>query len=414
MQKANGPATTQQYVSTCQSTTHILPWPNSFRATLGLIDHKTCHVCHRKSHVTSSSLGVCLNCIRNNYDETQPHIFEAHRNVRRSFGLPASPPRTRNGFPCSLCANECVIGDGDRGYCGLREYSRGRLVSISSANEAALSYYLDPHITNCCSAWFCPGGTGAGYPKHAYKKGPELGYCNLAIFFYGCNFDCLFCQNDSHKRLEQARLCNSEELISTTLKNDRISCWCFFGGSPEPQLPFAISAAKTALEMKSQDRILRICFEWNGAGNGTLVEKAAELALRSGGNIKFDLKCKTDSLSMALSGVSNQRSFENFERLFRLYGNERRNVPLLTASTLLVSGYVDDQEVEAVSRFLADLDRDIPYSLLVFHPDFMMDDLPVTPVQQVKDCYEAAKKHLRKVNIGNLASLGLSQRDFLQ
>jgi pyruvate formate lyase activating enzyme len=168
------------------------------------------------------------------------------------------------------------------------------------------------------------------------------------------------------------------------------------------------------LESKPQNRILRICFEWNGAGNRTLVDQAAELALKSGGNIKFDLKCRTDSLSMGLSGVSNQRSFENFERLFRKYGDERRNVPLLTATTLLVSGYVDDYEVEAISRFLADLDRNIPYSLLVFHPDFMMDDLPVTPFHQVKDCFKAARKHLTSVNIGNLASLGLSQQHLLQ
>jgi len=381
---------------------------------LGLRSDKTCRVCHQKSHVTSSSLGVCLNCIRNNFGEAQPYIFEAHRNIRRGFGLPATPPQTRNGVLCNLCANECVIGEGDRSYCGLKEYSRGFFASISSTSKAALSYYLDPHVTNCCAAWFCPAGTGAGYPRYAYKEGPEIGYCNLSIFFYGCNFDCLFCQNDSHKRLEQAQICSSEELISTTLENDRISCWCFFGGSPEPQLPFAISAARTVLESKPQNRILRICFEWNGAGNRTLVEQAAELALESGGNIKFDLKCRTESLSMGLSGVSNQRSFENFERLFRKYGDKRRNVPLLTAATPLVSGYVDDHEVDAISRFLADLDRNIPYSLLVFHPDFMMDDLPVTPFHQVKDCYEAAKKHLTRVNIGNLASLGPSQRHLLE
>lgn len=310
-------------------------------------------------------------------------------------------------MPCTLCANECVIGKRDRGYCGLRANSDGAFTSAASTNESALYYYLDPQVTNCCAAWFCPAGTGAGYPRYACTRGPEIGYYNLAIFFYGCNFDCLFCQNASHKRLEEAPRCTAETLVSTTLANKRISCWCFFGGSPEPQLPFAVSASKIMLESKPEDRVLRICFEWNGAGNRHLVDRAAELALKSGGNIKFDLKCYTETVSKALSGVSNRRSFENFERLFRKYGHERPEMPLLTATTLLVPGYVDDHEVERIAVSLADLGKEIPYSLLVFHPDFMMRDLPVTPYRQVQDCYRAAKKHLARVNIGNLSTLGI-------
>lgn len=300
-----------------------------------------------------------------------------------------------------------MIGDGDRGYCGLRANSDGVFTSLASTKKAALYYYLDPQVTNCCAAWFCPAGTGAGYPKYACKPGPELGYYNLAIFFYGCNFDCLYCQNSSHKQIEEAPSCDVKTLVSLSLENKRISCWCFFGGSPEPQLPFAVSASKAMLDSKPEGRVLRICFEWNGAGNRLLVDRAAELALRSGGNIKFDLKCGSETVSKALSGVSNRRSFENFEMLFRKYGSERRDMPLLTGTTLLVPGYVDALEVEKIAGFLADLDRDIPYSLLVFHPDFVMSDLPTTPYRQVEECYRAAKKHLTRVNVGNLASLGI-------
>jgi len=289
----------------------------------------------------------------------------------------------------------------------LRASSGGAFTSDASPNVASLYYYLDPQVTNCCAAWFCPAGTGAGYPKHACRPGPEIGYYNLAIFFYGCNFDCLFCQNDSHKRLEEANRCSVNTLVSATLANKRISCWCFFGGSPEPQLPFAVAASRAMLDSKPEDRVLRICFEWNGAGNRILVDWAAELALRSGGNIKFDLKCSSDNVSRALSGVSNRRSFENFQSLYLKYGAERADLPFLTATTLLVPGYVDELEVEKIATFLAELDPKIPYSLLVFHPDFMMSDLPVTPYRQVEDCYRAAKRHLVRVNVGNLATLGI-------
>jgi len=366
-----------------------------------------CRVCKRDSSLISDSIGVCLSCIRDNHEESEPHLIEAHAKARRRFGLPAIPPRTAGGVPCTLCANECVIGKGDRGYCGLRSNPDGVFTSVTSARKAALYCYLDPQVTNCCAAWFCPAGTGAGYPKHACTSGPEVGYYNLALFFYGCNFDCLYCQNASHKQVEEAPCCDVRTLVSLSLENKRISCWCFFGGSPEPQLPFALSASKTMLDSKPESRVLRICFEWNGTGNRFLVERAAELALRSGGNIKFDLKCHSETVSKALSGVSNRRAYENFEMLFRKYDTERPHLPFLTATTLLVPGYVDALEVEKIAVFLADLDEDIPYSLLVFHPDFMMNDLPITSYQQVEECYRVAKKRLARVNVGNLASLGI-------
>ena len=131
-----------------------------------------CRVCRRDSPLTSNSLGVCLSCIRDNYEECELLIAEAHARVRRNFGLPAFPPRTAGGVPCALCANECVISDGDRGYCGLRAKSIGAFTSVTSPNKAALYYYLDPQVTNCCAAWFCPAGTGAGYPKYACRPGP--------------------------------------------------------------------------------------------------------------------------------------------------------------------------------------------------------------------------------------------------
>ena len=153
---------------------------------------------------------------------------------------------------------------------------------------------------------------------------------------------------------------------------------------------------------------MRICFEWNGCGNKTLVKKAGELSFRSGGNIKFDLKAHSDLLNIVLTGVSNRRAYENFEMLFHEFYTERPGLPVLTATTLLVPGYVDSQEVEGIAKFLADLDPEIPYSLLIFHPDYMMRDLPITPVSQVVECYKAARRHLKNVNVGNLHLIGFS------
>ena len=372
------------------------------------LGEKECKVCGKKSLTVSQILGVCVDCVRGKPEKAYPYIMEAHRVSRVKYGLPVKPPKTGGGIPCNLCSNECIIGDGEKGFCGLRENQNGKLKSLTSQNQALLYTYRDPHVTNCCAAWFCPAGTGLGYPKYACKPGAEIGYSNYAVFFYGCNFNCLFCQNSDHKNLGHGRLVGVEDFVGEVLEDKRYTCICYFGGSPEPQLPFAIKASKMVLEGKGSKRIVRICFEWNGCGNPKLVREAAELALESGGNLKFDLKAFNPNLSLALSGVSNRRAYENFELVAREFYDKRREVPVLTATTLLVPGYVDHVEVEGIAKFISELNPEIPYSLLVFHPDFMMRDLPITPVKQVKLCYEAAKKHLRNVNIGNLHLLGLS------
>ncbi|MBM4086672.1 MAG: hypothetical protein FJ272_17950 [Planctomycetes bacterium] len=127
----------------------------------------------------------------------------------------------------------------------------------------------------------------------------------------------------------------------------------------------------------------------------------ADLSLRSGGCIKFDLKAWDERLHLALTGVSNRRTLDNFEALAEL-GKSRPEPPFLVASTLLVPGYVDADEVRGIAGFIAGLDPTIPYSLLAFHPQFYMSDLPTTSRAQAEACEQAAlAAGLQRVRIGN-------------
>ncbi|MFP3952132.1 MAG: radical SAM protein [Candidatus Bathyarchaeia archaeon] len=371
-----------------------------------------CSICGR-AEVITSSLGICLDCIRDRREEALPYISEAHAEARRGYPLPEEPPRSSEGVECGLCSNQCRMGEGDNGYCGLR-WNHDGIKSRVSSERGLLRAYRDPHPTNCCSAWFCPACTEAGYPEHTHSRGVEHGYMNLAIFLYGCNFDCLYCQNAGHKRFQNVKPTSLDSLLDRIEADERITCICFFGGSPEPQLPYTLRLSEEALD-RAGDRILRICYEWNGCGDPGLVKRAGELSLRSGGNIKFDLKAYNPTLSQALSGVSNRRAYENFRMLAEELYHDRPGSPLLTATTLLVPGYVDALEVEGIARFIADLDPGIPYSLLLFHPDHLMMDLPTTSLRQAGECYRAASDHLDRVHVGNLHLLGLrSMEDFTE
>lgn len=91
------------------------------------------------------------------------------------------------------------------------------------------------------------------------------------------------------------------------------ACICYFGGDPSPQLPFSIKASRAARNQK-KGQILRICWETNGSMNPNLLDQMMELAVSSGGSVKFDLKAWDINLHVALSGVENQRTLDNFTR----------------------------------------------------------------------------------------------------
>jgi pyruvate formate lyase activating enzyme len=288
------------------------------------------------------------------------------------------------------------------GYCGHRRRRHGphgdRIVGgTASAN---VSWYHDSLPTNCVGDWVCAGGTGCGYPNYAHARGPEYGYKNLAVFFRACSFDCLFCQNWQH-RLDSVRGANATIDDLADAVDERTSCICYFGGDPSPQLPFSIAASARA-RRKNPGRILRICWETNGSMNPAMLRTMARLSLESGGCIKFDLKAWDERLHTALCGVSNKQTLENFALLAELT-RSRREPPPLIASTLLVPGYIDEDEVGHIASFVARLNRDIPYSLLAFHPQFMMDDLPVTCRSHAESCLDAAfSAGMKRVRLGNI------------
>jgi pyruvate formate lyase activating enzyme len=133
----------------------------------------------------------------------------------------------------------------------------------------------------------------------------------------------------------------------------------------------------------------------------SLLKEMAEIAFETGGCIKFDLKAWSEPVHFALCGVSNKRTMDNFTHLGRWVG-ARPDPPFLIASTLLVPGYIDDDEIRGISRLIASVSPEIPYALLAFHPQFHFGDLPTTARSHALRCKEIAQEEgLKRVRIGN-------------
>jgi pyruvate formate lyase activating enzyme len=377
----------------------------------------TCKFCGKTDKVISEVLQVCRKCIlEGDWNKIKPHILNVHREVRKLVELPEKPPKAERPnikLRCNLCINECRLSDNDISYCGLRNIqlrTSGQL-PYPSKSKGYIHGYIDPNPTNCCNGWFCPAGTSYGYPEFSNHEGPEFGTYSYAAFLYGCTFSCLFCQNSSHKLFSKRNLSDAEILANQIVKNEKITCLCYFGGTPEAQLPFSINLAEKILEKieKNKKRKFRICFECNGSGNTDWMEKAMKIAIKTGGNIKFDLKTYNEKLNIALCGVSNSRTLENFKYLAEnFFGTRGKDIPELSGCTLMVPGYTNHEEVEQIAKFVSEINPEIPYSLLVFHGDYQMRDLGITPRKQAEKCLETAKKYLKRVHLGNKFLLGFS------
>ena len=340
-----------------------------------------CQLCHRKSILISSFLGVCRDCILNNFPSSLPFIERAHQKVRANFHLPYFC--TSDHSFCNQCIHQCY--GGKKSYCGLIE--KGKRWA-GTPNKGLLEWYYDPIPTNCVASFACP-------------ERDHKGYKNLAVFYGGCNFNCLFCQNWHHHLLVEKKspLIGVDELKKAV--HSKVACVCFFGGDPIPQITHALAFAAKIKEK------LRICWETNGSASHELIKKMFYLSAESGGILKFDLKAFDERIHIALTGVSNRFTYNNFAWAIE----EAKKYPQVTvvASTLLVPGYITEDEVEKIAEFIADINPQIPYSLLGFAPNFYMENLPFTSVHHAEAALERCQeKGLIHAYIGNRSLLSHS------
>ncbi len=111
-----------------------------------------------------------------------------------------------------------------------------------------------------------------------------------------------------------------------------------------------------------------------------------------------------DAMNIDLKGFT--------ERFYRMVGGDletvKRTIRLaarachVEVTTLVIPGENDsEQEMDALSRWLASVDPEIPLHVTRFFPRWKMLDRKATPVRTVFSLAGLARKHLRYVYEGN-------------
>lgn len=175
----------------------------------------------------------------------------------------------------------------------------------------------------------------------------------------------------------------------------------FTGGDIACQPEFYIESAR---EIKSLGLDLWILFETNGYG---LTPSNLDL-LRDAGIDSFwlDIKAYNDEIHKRLTGVSN-------EWILKLPAEIIERNFVLEVSTVYIPGWVEEDQISEIAKLLAQVDRDIPYAIIAFIPEYQLKHVNPPTYHQMIRAFECARDAgLRNVKIGNIGVFVKTMEEF--
>lgn len=218
------------------------------------------------------------------------------------------------------------------------------------------------------------------------------GIKEVSVFFWGCNFHCRGCYC--------LRQVYSPMLNFQTILHNQSD-----GRALPPQRFLSLAEVERVLAqldfrsviMEGQEAgldpaylpLTEILHRRFGA-TVSLLTNACELPDLSRTDIvEVSIKALDDRLHRDYTGVSNRNTLNNFDKLVAM-----NRKPVVT--TVLIPGYIDADEIERISAYIAERDSDTPFILL---PYFQCGDNPWRrpTAEQMERAAERVKKHLNRV-----------------
>ncbi len=292
---------------------------------------------------------------------------------RAQFWEAAEDGRVR----CNLCRFHCVVADGRRGRCGVRENRAGVLYSLVYGKVAAEN--LDP-IEKKPLYHFHPGST------------------SLSIATVGCNFRCLHCQNHQLSQWPHEQqgipgaVMTPREVVRHAVASGAKSI-SYTYTEPTIYFEFALDTARLASQAG-----LKNVFVTNGYTTTEALEAIAPYL--DAANV--DLKGFDDQAYREVTGAS-------LEGVLACLRDYRRLGVWLEVTTLVIPGINDSaDELQQLAGFIADsLGREVPWHISAFFPTYKMRDRPPTTVAAMRLARKTGRDAgLEYVYLGNVDDPG--------
>jgi pyruvate formate lyase activating enzyme len=278
---------------------------------------------------------------------------------------------TYKKIKCILCPRECVIDEMERGYCGVRENRGGTYYTL--VHSRPCTYHADP-IEKKPLFHFHPGTLA------------------FSIATAGCNVNCKFCQNweISQVRPEQIRsIYMPPKKVASLAKQHKCLSIAYTYSEPIIFYEYMLDAARAGHDAGVRSVVIT---------GGYITPDPLKDLCANVDAIKVDLKSYSQDyyrdivngdLQPVLDGLVTMRKEGVWTEIVYLV------VPTLNDS---------DEEFTGLARWIRnDLGTDVPVHFTRFHPQYLLKNLPPTPVKTLERAKAIADAEgLEYVYIGNV------------
>ena len=277
---------------------------------------------------------------------------------------------------CNACNHRCVIAQGKRGICGVRENQDGTLYSLVYGK--IIAEHIDP-IEKKPLYHFMPGTF------------------SLSIATVGCNFRCLHCQNADISQISKERP-EDVEILGENLSPEKIVKHALDNKCPSISYTYTeptifVEFALDCMRLAKEEGLRNV---W--VSNGYMTKETLDLIGEYLDAANIDLKAFTEEFYQEVCGAKLKPVLENLIEI------KKRRI-WLEVTTLIIPGKNDsEKELKQIAEFIKkELGDDTPWHVSRFFPYYKMNDVPPTPIEKIYQAVEIGKKAgLKYVYPGNV------------
>lgn len=278
---------------------------------------------------------------------------------------------------CFLCSRRCVIPEGKRGICAVRENRQGTLYSLVYGKVIALNN--DP-IEKKPLFHFLPGSR------------------SLSMATVGCNFMCSHCQNyeisqytHMYPKLDvPGREMSPKDIVSTAEKMGSMSISYTY---TEPTIFFEMAHDTAVL---ARERGIKNVFVSNGFMTPESAKLASTFLDANNIDLKGDDRFYKEICHAKIDPVKDTIKIMKAEGVW------------LEVTTLIIPGHNDtDEMLKETAGFIAGIDPAIPWHVTAFHPTYKLLESPPTPQETLEKARRIGMAEgLKFVYEGNIPGSG--------
>jgi len=271
---------------------------------------------------------------------------------------------------CRMCFRTCVIAEGGRGFCRVRENRDGTLFSLVYGLPSAV--HIDPIEKE---------------PQYHHLPGTQI----LCIGTVGCNFRCRHCHNWPLSQAspgERDVLDLPPEAVVRLALERGVPTISFTYNDPIVAFEYLYDVAVLA-----RANGLRMIWHTNGAINHEPLVKILPFTTA----ITVDLKGFTDA-AYANSAATLQPVLNTLQTI------RQKGVWLEIVNLIIPTINDNPDDIRRMSRWIVDtLGPDVPLHFSRFFPNFQLTDIPPTPIATLEMAHAIAREEgVRFSTIGNV------------